>query len=192
LRGRPDTGDLKEEVPMSEEKILVNVVEAGRMLGIGRSKTHELIAAGELAVVHIGRAARVPVRAVREYAEKLEKGVAAAAKPGVKTAEEMFKDAVQSLTGNYGKPIEQSGQPEQIKQDEAKRLQVARARLAQINKEIVEARKKREERESRRVEEPEKKQEQKKVVEKKEKESVLQRMIKSRQGSKEAMQRASG
>ncbi|KKU28497.1 MAG: hypothetical protein UX80_C0003G0044 [Candidatus Amesbacteria bacterium GW2011_GWA2_47_11b] len=124
--------------------------------------------------------------------EKMEKGVAAAAKPVVKTAEEMFKDAVQSLTGNYGKPIEQSGQPEQIKQDEAKRLQVARARLAQINKEIVEARKKREERESRRVEEPEKKQEQKKVVEKKEKESVLAKMIKSRQGSKEAMQRASG
>jgi excisionase family DNA binding protein len=54
------------------EKLLVNVVEAGRMLGIGRSKTHELIAAGDLPVVHIGRAARVPAHAVREFAEKLE------------------------------------------------------------------------------------------------------------------------
>ncbi|KKU79129.1 MAG: hypothetical protein UY06_C0029G0001, partial [Candidatus Amesbacteria bacterium GW2011_GWA2_47_70] len=31
--------------------------------------------------------------------ERLEKGVAAAAKPVVKTAEDMFKDALQSLTG---------------------------------------------------------------------------------------------
>jgi excisionase family DNA binding protein len=42
------------------------------MLGIGRSKTHELIAAGDLPVVHIGRAARVPARAIREYAARLE------------------------------------------------------------------------------------------------------------------------
>ena len=125
--------------------------------------------------------------------EKLEKGVAAVVKPVAKTAQEMFTDAVQSLTGSHEKPIEQNEQTKQIEQNEAKRLQEARARLTQINKEIVEARKKREERESKRVEEPEKKkQEQKKVVEQKKKESVLAKMIRSRQGSKEAMQRASG
>ncbi len=125
--------------------------------------------------------------------EKLEKGAAAAVKPVAKTAQEMFTDALQSLTGNYDKQAPQADQATQALQaEEAKKIQEARARLAQINKEIIEARKKREERESRRVEEPEKKQEQRKVVEKQKKESVLAKMIKSRQGSKEAMQRASG
>ncbi len=116
--------------------------------------------------------------------ERLEKGMAAVAKPVVKTAEDMFKDALQSLTGDYGKPIEQ------IEQSETKKLQEARARLAQINKEIVEARKKREQA-------PQAEQKPSFVPQQRDfgrarKESVLAKMIKSRQGSKEAMQRASG
>jgi len=52
------------------EPILLTIPEAARLLSIGRTLAYELIAAGELEVVHIGRAARVPVEAVREYVER--------------------------------------------------------------------------------------------------------------------------
>lgn len=41
------------------------------MLGLGRTKVYELIAGGELQVVHIGRAARVPLAAVHGFVEAL-------------------------------------------------------------------------------------------------------------------------
>jgi excisionase family DNA binding protein len=50
---------------------LVTIALAGRLLGVGRSTAYELVAAGELEVVHIGRAARVPVAAVDAYVERL-------------------------------------------------------------------------------------------------------------------------
>lgn len=43
---------------------LVTVKQAARMLSLGRSTVYELIAAGRLEVVHIGRSARVPVDAI--------------------------------------------------------------------------------------------------------------------------------
>ena len=77
--------------------------------------------------------------------ERLEKGVQAAATPVVKTAQEMFKDAVQSLTGSSKQEPQEEQAPkarQALQAEEAKKIQTARARLAQINKEIVEARKK--------------------------------------------------
>lgn len=55
----------------SDLVLLLSVEEVARALGIGRSKTYELIATGELEVVHIGRAARVPVAAVEAFVERL-------------------------------------------------------------------------------------------------------------------------
>ena len=49
------------------EPILLTIPQAARKLGIGRTLAYELIAAGELEVVHIGRAARVPLDAVHEF-----------------------------------------------------------------------------------------------------------------------------
>lgn len=43
---------------------LVTVKQAARMLSLGRSTVYELIAAGRLEVLHIGRSARVPVDAI--------------------------------------------------------------------------------------------------------------------------------
>lgn len=54
--------------------LLLTVSEAARMLGLGRSKTYELIAAGALEVVHIGRCCRVPVDAVEAYVDRLRRG----------------------------------------------------------------------------------------------------------------------
>lgn len=57
--------------PVSLPASLVTIGEAARALGLGRSKTYELIAAGELEVVHIGRAARVPVEAIEEFVQRI-------------------------------------------------------------------------------------------------------------------------
>lgn len=51
--------------------LLLSIQEAARSLGVGRTKTYELISAGEIEVVHIGRCARVPVDAVEAYVERL-------------------------------------------------------------------------------------------------------------------------
>jgi len=53
------------------ERLLLTVVEAAAMLGVGRTTTYELIAAGQLQVVHIGRSARVPLVAVHRYVDGL-------------------------------------------------------------------------------------------------------------------------
>lgn len=128
-----------------------------------------------------------------EGMEKIEKGVKAVAKPVKKGAADMFKDALQSLTGSYDdKQAPQAEQATQaLKAEETKKIQETRARLAQINREIEEIRKKRDQ-----IQQQEKQKEQKppslKLRRAREKESVLAKLIKSRQGSKEAMQRASG
>jgi excisionase family DNA binding protein len=43
---------------------LLTVQQAARVLNLGRSTVYELIASGQLEVVHIGRSARVPVDAI--------------------------------------------------------------------------------------------------------------------------------
>lgn len=53
------------------DRLLLTVTEAATMLGVGRTKAYELIAGGQLQVVHIGRAARVPVAAVHRYVDGL-------------------------------------------------------------------------------------------------------------------------
>lgn len=53
------------------QQLLLTVVEAAAMLGVGRTTAYELIGSGQLQVVHIGRSARVPVAAVHRYVERL-------------------------------------------------------------------------------------------------------------------------
>lgn len=54
--------------------LLLTVVEAARLLGVGRSTAYELLATGELESVHIGRSRRVPVFAVENFVESLRRG----------------------------------------------------------------------------------------------------------------------
>jgi excisionase family DNA binding protein len=51
--------------------LLLSVEEAARSLSIGRSKAYELIAAGDLEAVHIGRSTRVPVCALHDLLDRL-------------------------------------------------------------------------------------------------------------------------
>jgi len=57
--------------PKQKEPLLLTIVQAAAALSVGRSTVYEMIARGELDVVHLGRAVRVPVRAVEELVEGL-------------------------------------------------------------------------------------------------------------------------
>lgn len=75
-KARDADGALPDRLLRSGKKgggvvLLLSVAEAARALSLGRSKTYELIASGELEVVHIGRCSRVPVDAVEAYVERL-------------------------------------------------------------------------------------------------------------------------
>jgi len=54
-----------------DDPLLLTVVEAGRRLGLRRSKTYELILSGELPSVKIGGARRVLVSDLHEFVERL-------------------------------------------------------------------------------------------------------------------------
>lgn len=60
----PDSGD-------TPTPRLVKVKEAARLLGIGRSKTYELIRGGDLEAVAIGRSRLVPVDAIDDFVARL-------------------------------------------------------------------------------------------------------------------------
>ena len=65
-----DTLRRKEPGPL-----LLTVSQAAVMLAIGRTTAYELIATGDLEVVHIGRCARVPVEAVEVLVARLRRHV---------------------------------------------------------------------------------------------------------------------
>lgn len=54
--------------------VLLTIPEAARLLSIGRTLAYELIATGELEVIHINRAARVPLDAVHAFVERRRAG----------------------------------------------------------------------------------------------------------------------
>lgn len=50
---------------------LLTVADAARLLGSGRTTADDLIAAGQLAVVHTGRSACVPTTKVDDFVQRL-------------------------------------------------------------------------------------------------------------------------
>jgi excisionase family DNA binding protein len=54
----------------ADERLLLTVVEAARRLGIGRSFMYELIAAGQIETIHIGRLCKVSVDALAAFVER--------------------------------------------------------------------------------------------------------------------------
>lgn len=114
-----------------------------------------------------------------ETIEGIGKAVANSAQKG---ASDIGSDVVEAITGN-AKPLPQQ-QKQQINKQQAQNL-------ARINQQIADIRKKKEETYKKVEEKKDEKQEEKKF-EKKKKENFLMKMIKSRKGTKEGMQRASG
>lgn len=52
------------------EPLLLHPSEVARMLGIGRSKVYEMTQTGELPVIRIGAAVRVPKKKLLEWIER--------------------------------------------------------------------------------------------------------------------------
>jgi excisionase family DNA binding protein len=67
------------------EVLLLTMVDAARVLSIGRTAMYELVGAGEIEVVHVGRSARVPVAALREFVERRRAG-GATVRPSTRAA----------------------------------------------------------------------------------------------------------
>lgn len=60
--------DVSEDGPAP---FLLTIPEAGRLLGLGRTMMYELIGVDEIEVVHIGRAARIPVESIEQFVDRL-------------------------------------------------------------------------------------------------------------------------
>lgn len=68
--GQQRTLDRREQAG-EPPSLLVPVLTAARMLGIGRTKVYELVGEGELELVHIGCRALIPVDSVHSFASRL-------------------------------------------------------------------------------------------------------------------------
>jgi excisionase family DNA binding protein len=55
------------------QRLLLRVPEVAKALGLGRTKVYELIAAGELPMIRLGRAVRVSVAALQKWVEEHDK-----------------------------------------------------------------------------------------------------------------------
>ena len=55
-------------------RLLLRPEEAAEVLGIGRSKLYELLAAGRIESVRIGSSRRVPVEGLHDYVQRLRSG----------------------------------------------------------------------------------------------------------------------
>ena len=58
--------------PDPEETPFVDVVEAGRLLGVGREAAYNAVKSGQIPSIRVGKKIRVPVAALRRLAD-LEK-----------------------------------------------------------------------------------------------------------------------
>ena len=62
----------REQNTMDSGPSLLRPNEVARQLGLGRSKIYQLMQAGELRPVHIGRAVRIPAAEVAAYVARLQ------------------------------------------------------------------------------------------------------------------------
>ena len=54
----------------TDDRLLLRLSEVAARLGLGRSTIYELIQRGELPVIRVGRAVRVPVVALERWVER--------------------------------------------------------------------------------------------------------------------------
>jgi excisionase family DNA binding protein len=64
------TTDMKATNQHETQKLLLKPEEAGRTLGLGRTKAYAMIASGELPSIRLGRAVRVPMDALRQWIDE--------------------------------------------------------------------------------------------------------------------------
>lgn len=55
---------------VATQRLLLRIPEVAEVLGLGRTKIYELIAAGAFPTIRVGRAVRVPVTALQKWVEE--------------------------------------------------------------------------------------------------------------------------
>ena len=58
------------ETAENDDRLLLRLPEVAARLGLGRTTVYDLVQRGDLPVVRVGRAVRVPVGALRRWVEK--------------------------------------------------------------------------------------------------------------------------
>jgi excisionase family DNA binding protein len=57
-------------LPVSHDPICVRVNDAAQMIGVGRTKLYELIAAGEVETIKLGNATRITTASLRDLVRR--------------------------------------------------------------------------------------------------------------------------
>ena len=65
-----EIGVEQREAVVGVVPLLLTIPQAACVLAVGRTTVYELIAAGALETVHIGRSVRVPVEALRAFVDQ--------------------------------------------------------------------------------------------------------------------------
>jgi excisionase family DNA binding protein len=63
-------GETGEAMAAAVAPLLLTIPQAASVLAVGRTTVYELIGAGDLEAVHIGRSVRVPVDALRSFVDR--------------------------------------------------------------------------------------------------------------------------
>jgi excisionase family DNA binding protein len=69
-RETSETTQPEDRTNYERKVLLLTMIEAARVLSIGRTTMYELVDTGEIDVVHIGRSVRVPVDALHAFVER--------------------------------------------------------------------------------------------------------------------------
>jgi len=67
--GEPAAHPVPPHLPLAEPSrpLLIDSRQVARLLGIGRTKTFQLMASGELPTIRLGRCVRVPMHALEDW-----------------------------------------------------------------------------------------------------------------------------
>ncbi len=61
---------MERQKEATTQRLLLRIPEVAEALGLGRTKVYELIAAGALPTIRVGRAVRVSVAALQKWVEE--------------------------------------------------------------------------------------------------------------------------
>lgn len=63
---------MNHEADFTDEQLLLTTVQAGRVLGVGRTTVYQLIKTGELHAVHVGGSCRISWAELERYVTRLD------------------------------------------------------------------------------------------------------------------------
>lgn len=67
---------MKREVVLDRPRVMYRVEESAELLSLSRDRVYQLIRSGQLRSVRVGKARRVPARALEDYVARLMRGSA--------------------------------------------------------------------------------------------------------------------